>query len=110
MMMRTTTTAIATFLLLLAGNVQAAGSVERGEHLAYDCIGCHGMEGEGNFESPPIAGLDEEYIIERLRNFCAGGESMDGMMNLYTEERSDQELQDLAAYWASLPKSEAPAQ
>jgi cytochrome c553 len=92
------------FSLLLAGSVQAAGNAEKGEDLAYDCMSCHGMEGEGNFESPPIAGLDEDYILEQLRDFCKGKESMDGMMNLYTEERSDQELQDLAAYWASKPK------
>ncbi|MGD9020300.1 MAG: cytochrome c [Lysobacterales bacterium] len=107
MMIRTITTAITTLLLLLASSVQAAGDIERGEHLAYDCISCHGMEGEGNFESPPIAGLDEEYIVKQLRDFCKGKESMDGMMTLYTEDRSDQEMQDLAAYWASRPKPAA---
>lgn len=96
-----------TFLLLLAGNVYAAGNVERGADLAYDCMDCHGMEGQGNFETPAIAGLDEAYIIERLRNFCKGAKSMDGMMNTYTEDRSDQELQDLAAFWASKPKPAA---
>ena len=30
--------------------------------------------------------------------------SMDGMMNTYTEDRNDQELEDLAAYWASKEK------
>jgi cytochrome c553 len=104
MMMRTTTVAITAVLLLLAGNIKAAGDIKRGENLAYDCISCHGMEGEGNFESPAIAGLDAEYIIDRLRNFCKGAESIDGMMNTYTEDRSDQELQDLAAYWASKEK------
>lgn len=104
MMTRIAMACTATVLLLLAGNVQAAGNAENGENLAYDCINCHGMEGEGTFETPAIAGLDEEYIIERLRDFCAGAKSMDGMMNLYTEDRSDQELQDLAAYWASKPK------
>jgi cytochrome c553 len=35
---------------------------------------------------------------------------MDDMMSFYTEERSDQEMRDLAAYWASRPKPEAQAQ
>lgn len=104
MMMRKTTATIAACLLSLTGVAHAAGNVEKGGDLAYDCFSCHGMEGQGNFETPAIAGLDEAYILERLRNFCKGGESMDGMMNLYTEGRSDQELQDLAAYWASLQK------
>jgi len=102
MMTRTAMIAVAALLLSLAGNVQAAGNVERGGDLSYDCIECHGMEGKGNFETPAIAGLDEAYIIEQLRGFCGGKKaSMDGMMNTYTEDRTDQELQDLAAYWAS---------
>lgn len=110
MMTRKIMTSATLFLVLLAGSVHAAGDVEKGESLAYDCINCHGMEGEGNFETPAIAGLDEEYIVERLRGFCAGVKSMDGMMNTYTEDRSDQELQDLAAYWASMEKPQAPPQ
>jgi sulfide dehydrogenase cytochrome subunit len=95
-------------LMLLAGNIQAAGNVENGADLSYDCIECHGMDGEGNFETPTIAGLDEAYFIKQLRDFCGGRkESMDGMMNTYTEDRSDQELQDLAAYWASKEKPKA---
>jgi cytochrome c553 len=108
MMTRTILAVAATLLMLVAANSQAAGDVERGESLAYDCINCHGMQGEGNFETPAIAGLDEEYIIERLRGFCTGKlSSMDGIMNTYTEDLSDQDLQDLAAYWASLPKPAA---
>ena len=105
MITKITLIAAAIVLILLAGNVQAAGNVERGGDLSYDCIECHGMDGKGNFETPPIAGLDEAYILKQLRGFCGGKkESMDGMMNTYTEDRSDQELQDLAAYWASREK------
>ena len=94
--------AAASVLILMVGNVQAAGNVERGADLSFDCIECHGMNGEGNFETPPIVGLDEAYIIEQLRGFCGGKtKSLDGMMNTYTEDRTDQDLQDLAAYWAS---------
>ena len=91
--------------LCLAGNVQAAGNVERGADLSYDCVNCHGSEGKGNFETPPIAGLDEAYILEQLDGFCSGEkDSLDGMMNTYTEDRTEQERKDLAAYWASLEK------
>ena len=111
MMVRTMTNAAAMFLLLLAGSAQAAGNIQKGEDLAYDCIGCHGMEGEGNFETPAIAGLDEDYIYQQLKDFCDGRrQSMDDMMGLYTEERTDQEMRDLAAYWSSLPKPPAQPQ
>lgn len=92
-------------LLFLAGGVQASGNIERGADLTFDCIDCHGMDGKGDFETPSIAGLDEAYILESLREFFSGKrESIDGMMHLYTEDRTDQELQDLAAYWASREK------
>jgi len=92
-------------LTLMVGNVQAKGSIERGADLTSDCIECHGMDGKGNFESPPIAGLKADYILKRLRGFNSGKtKSIDGIMHLYTEDLSDQELQDLAAYWASRKK------
>jgi len=92
-------------LMLVVGSVQASGSVQRGADLTFDCIECHGMEGKGDFETPPIAGLDEAYLLKQLRAFHnSKRKSMDGMMHLYTEDRSDQDLQDLAAYWASRPK------
>jgi len=92
-------------LLLLAGNVQAKGDIDRGADLTYDCIECHGMDGKGNFETPMIAGLEESYILQQLRDFHSGKKpSIDGLMHLYTEDRTDQDLQDLAAYWSSLGK------
>ena len=92
-------------LLLVVGNVQAKGNVDRGGDLTADCIECHGMDGKGSFETPAIAGLDEAYILKQLRAFHSGKKkSMDDMMHMYTEDRTDQDLQDLAAYWASLGK------
>jgi len=89
-------------LVLMAGNVEAKGSVQKGADLTTDCIDCHGMDGKGNFESPSIAGLKEDYILKRLRGFNSGKtKSVDGIMHTYTEDLSDQDLQDLAAYWAS---------
>ena len=92
-------------LSLAAGNVHAKGDIERGADLTSDCIECHGMDGKGNFETPPIAGLKASYILERLRGFKSGKvKSTDGIMHMYSEDLSDQELQDLAAYWASRKK------
>jgi len=102
MLKKTIFIAAAIGFLCLAGIVQAAGNVERGADLSYDCVNCHGADGEGNFETPPIAGLDEAYILEQLKGFCSGEKkSLDGMMHTYTEDRTEQEIADLAAYWAS---------
>lgn len=89
-------------LTLVVGNAVAKGNIENGADLTSDCIECHGMDGKGNFESPKIAGLKESYILKRLRAFNSGKtKSVDDIMHTYTEDLSDQDLQDLAAYWAS---------
>jgi cytochrome c553 len=89
-------------LTLVTGNAVAKGNIEQGADLSNDCIECHGMDGKGNFESPKIAGLKESYILKRLRGFNSGKtKSVDDMMHTYTEDLNDQDLQDLAAYWAS---------
>ena len=89
----------------ISGVVQAAGNVERGADLTYDCIECHGMDGKGSFETPSIAGKDQAWLLKRLRDFYSGNrKSLDNLMHIYTEDRSDQDLQDLAAYYAFLKK------
>ena len=92
-------------LTFMVGNAEAKGDSERGADLTSDCIECHGMDGKGNFETPAIAGLKQSYILKRLRGFNSGKtKSLDGMMHTYTEDLNDQDLQDLAAYWASRKK------
>jgi cytochrome c553 len=92
-------------LTLMVGNVEAKGDIERGADLTSDCIECHGMDGKGNFETPAIAGLKQDYILKRLRDFNSGkAKSLDGMMHTYSEDLTDQDLQDLAVYWASRKK------
>ena len=92
-------------LMLMAGNVHAKGNVQRGADLTFDCIECHKMDGKGDFETPSIAGVSESYLLKKLRGFHSNREkSLDDIMHLYTENRTDQDLQDLAAYWASRPK------
>jgi cytochrome c553 len=90
-------------LLSTTGGVQAAGNAERGQDLIYDCIECHGTDGKGDFETPDITGLKEAYLLKQLRDFYSRKrDSLDDMMHLYTEDRTDQDLQDLAAYWATV--------
>ena len=96
---------VTAILMALAGNVLAAGNIDRGGDLTFDCIECHKSNGSGDFETPNIAGLDEAYLLKQLRSFYSGKKkSLDDMMHVYTEDRTDQDLQDLAAYWASMPK------
>lgn len=95
----------AMFVLTLAAvNAQAGGDVARGEELSIDCADCHGEDGKGDEFTPAIAGLDAKYHFEQLKAFQSGERTdEDEMMLMYTEELSDQDMKDLAAYYATLP-------
>lgn len=91
-------------LMLAAGNVQAGGDVERGQELAIDCADCHGDDGLGDEDSPAIAGMDEAAHVKELQAFKSGERvDEDEMMIDYVEDLSDQDMADLAAYYATLP-------
>ena len=62
--------------------------------------GVHDAGGIDNKIEPSESAGDE---LKQLRDFYSGKqESLDDMMHLDTEDRTDQELQDLAAYWSSV--------
>lgn len=92
-------------LLMVPFGVQAGGNIERGGDLSQDCVSCHGAKGKGSFETPPLAGLSESYILKRLKGFNSGKQkSVDGIMHTYTQDYTDKQLADIAAYWASIKK------
>jgi cytochrome c553 len=89
--------------MVLSAAAQAGGDASRGEELAVDCADCHGADGMGDEESPKIAGLEEAYHIEQLQAFKSGERTdEEEMMLLYTEDLTDQDMADLAAYYAGL--------
>ena len=68
------------------------------------CQGCHGEEGisiEGLI--PKLAGQYGKYISKELRNYQAGTRSHQ-IMNAMAATISDDDLADIAAYFASRPK------
>ena len=95
--------AVIIVLMVTVGPVQAGGDVARGQELSVDCADCHGADGMGDDDTPAIAGLDEAYHIEQLQAYKSGERTdEDEMMLMYTEELSDQDMADLAAYYATL--------
>lgn len=92
-------------LILSAGVVQAGGDVARGLELAEECVDCHGDDGRGDEDNPPIAGLDEAEHVKMLKGYKTGEiPDEDEDMIDWVEELSDQDMADLAAYYATLPK------
>ena len=92
------------FILLLAtGAVQAGGDVASGLELSEDCVDCHGDDGKGDEDNPLIAGLDEAEHVKLLQGYKSGEiPDEDEMMIDYVVDLSDQDMADLAAYYATL--------
>jgi cytochrome c553 len=85
-------------MLLATGTAVAGGDATNGEALSADCADCHGAAGEFD---PVLAGMDETAFIAALKAF-ASGERDDEMMMMMAENLSEQDMADLAAYYASL--------
>jgi cytochrome c553 len=80
---------------------QAAGHVQAGKAKAAACMGCHGVNGEGITPNLALAGNSEGRLLQAMKNFKSGkwkNAAMAAMMH----PLSDQEMENLAAYYASL--------
>jgi cytochrome c553 len=79
-----------------------AGNPQAGEQNAAVCAGCHGQGGQkpvmGNY--PKLSGLGERYLYNQLKAIKAGKRVVPEMTGLLNN-LSDQDLQDLAAFFDS---------
>lgn len=77
-----------------------AGDPEAGAEKAAPCAACHGPDGNSaNPEWPKLAGQHAEYTVRQLRAYQEGTRS-DAMMAPMAANLSEQDMQDLAAYYA----------
>jgi cytochrome c553 len=99
----------AAFLCLVLGaGVAAAGDRAAGRKKAVLCQGCHGLDGISKIpEGPNLAGQDEPYLIKALHDYKTGARKNE-MMALVTPNLSDQDIADLAAYYAGIEVTVAP--
>jgi cytochrome c553 len=87
-----------------AGSMMAGGDAANGKALSVDCADCHGENGLGDDETTKLTGLDEAYFVEQMLAFKSGTRKDEGdTMMMYAENLSEQDMADLAAYYASLP-------
>ena len=97
------------FSMLFANSILAAGDVAAGKTKVMMCTGCHGADGNSMVPSfPKLAGLGEKYITTQLRNIKSGDRVIMEMMGIL-DMSSDQDLQDMAAYYDSQQRSIAGA-
>jgi len=80
----------------------AAGNIAAGRQKAMACQTCHGLDGLSKMpDAPNIAGDPEDYLVRQLTAFRKG-ERKNEMMSIVVQPLSDQDVADLAAYYAAI--------
>ena len=95
--------AVAAFIgaLASAGPVHAAGDAEAGKAKAVVCSACHGIDGNSiNPLWPKLAGQHAAYLAKQMKAFRSG-ERKDPVMAPMAMPLSDDDIDNLAAFYAS---------
>ncbi len=91
--------------LSMAQTALAQGDTEAGKELAYSCLGCHGIDGYRNaypsYRVPKLGGQKAAYLVIALKGYRDGSRSHPTMV-AQADSLSDQQIEDVAAYLASL--------
>ena len=85
----------AAVLALAAGAALAAGDTNRGLELSKNCF-CH--KAKGDIDGKPAAEL-----LEKMKAYKEGKGGFKPMISVMAK-RSDQDIEDLAAYYSGLPR------
>ena len=80
---------------------QAAGDAQAGKAKAGACAGCHGANGEGVKPNPALAGKPEGEMVQALMDYKSGKRA-NPIMKTFATQLSDQDMANVAAYYASL--------
>lgn len=90
---------------ILAFGSSVAGDIEKGEVIAYSCLGCHGIEGYRNaypsYRVPKLGGQKEAYLVIALQGYRDGTREHP-TMNSQGESLSEDDIENVAAYLATL--------
>jgi cytochrome c553 len=95
----------------LAGSTLAAGNIEEGKKKVEACAACHATGGDWTKplqpEYPKLAGQHRDYLVTALNAYKAADKSVIGRKNAIMGGQvaalSRQDIENIAAYLASLP-------
>jgi cytochrome c553 len=96
---------VSLFAGLLCCSVSAAnaGDVEAGRKKSAPCSACHGAVGiSPNTSWPNLANQQVAYLVKQMKEFREGTRS-DPWMSPMAKNLSDDDIDDLAAFYNSLP-------
>ena len=94
---------VATSAVLAITSGPAFADAAAGKKLAQQrCAVCHGVDGLAKMPiAPHLAGENEVYIQTQLKAFRTG-KRVHEMMSVVVQQLSDQDVADLAAYYAAI--------
>ena len=88
-------------ITLASSAVYAKGNIERGRAIAIECFACHGKDGNAPSPvNPKIGGQHEKYLLVALKEY-KNGQRKESLMRGAVLKMVDQEIEDVAAYYAS---------
>jgi cytochrome c553 len=89
-----------------AQNQPLQGDAKHGKAISYTCLGCHGIEGYKNaypmYSVPKLEGQHPEYLAAALQEYRSGDRAH-LTMHAQASTLSDQDIADIAAYFAGKP-------
>jgi cytochrome c553 len=90
-----------------AQSAAPAGDPQKGSQKVQMCQGCHGIVGwrtayPQTYRVPKIAGQHPTYIVAALKEY-RGGQRSHPSMDAIAASLSDQDMADIAAYYAQIP-------
>lgn len=106
--MKTLLIAFLCVLIPFSSSAQA-GDVKAGEVRAQTCLGCHGVPSYSNvyptYHVPKLAGQHAEYLVAALQAYRSGMRKH-ATMQAQAQVLSDEDINNVSAYFASLPSAE----
>ena len=94
---------------IAAAAATVTGNIAAGKQRAESCASCHGADGISPNETwPSLAGQSASYLVKIMAAYKSGDQK-DVMMTPLAKELTDADIQNLAAYYASLPCRSAGA-
>ena len=90
-------------LALASAPLLASGNADNGKTKAATCVACHGADGNAvDPQYPRLAGQYNEYIQQSLHEYKDGRRN-NAIMKGFAGTLSDQDIEDIAAYFSSMP-------
>ncbi|MGC1549795.1 MAG: cytochrome c [Rhodanobacter sp.] len=94
---------IGAVLAFASAPLLASGDAANGKTKAASCFACHGADGNAvDPQYPRLAGQYNEYIQQALHEYKDGRRN-NPIMKGFVATLSDQDIEDVAAYFSSMP-------